>query len=114
MGIYTNEKEIALFLERMKKLISMGKYDFVPRRKNMQALARCGLSIADAKDEIMGLVVGDYYKGPKEDFDSTRPGEIWEFKKSIERIPFYVKVKIVQEGGEDVLKCLGFHEDDFA
>ncbi len=53
----------------------------------------------------------DYYKGPKQDFD--RSGVIWEFKKNIEEIPFYVKMKIVQENGEHILKCLGFHEDEF-
>lgn len=26
---------------------------------------------------------------------------------------FYVKLKIAQENGKDVLKCIGFHEDDF-
>lgn len=41
----------------------------------MQALAQHGLTIADAKNEILG---------------------------------------IVQENGEDILKCLAFHEDDFA
>jgi hypothetical protein len=85
-----------------------------PRRKNMQALAQHGLTIADAKNEILGLVVGDYYKGPKQDFDPNRPGDIWEFKKNIDGMQFYVKVKIVQENGEDILKCLAFHEDDFA
>lgn len=106
--------DIANFLEKGKNLISTGKYDFVPRRKNMQALAKNGLTITDAKNEILGLVVGDYYKGPKQDFDSDRPGDIWEFKKNIDGIQFYVKVKIVQENGEDILKCIGFHEDDFA
>ena len=37
-----------------------------------------------------------------------------EFKKNIDGMQFYVKVKIVQENGEDILKCIGFHEDDFA
>ena len=106
--------EIALFLEEMKRLISSGKFDFIPRRKNMQALAHLGLTITDAKNEILGLVVGDYYKGPKQDFDPNRPGDIWEFKKDIDGIPFYVKVKITQENGENILKCMGFHEDDFA
>lgn len=46
--------DIAAYLTRVKNLLSAGKYDFVPRRKNMQ------------------------------------------------------------ENGEDILKCLGFHEDDFA
>ena len=88
--------DIAAFISEVKRLLSTG------------------LTITDAKDEILGLVVGDYYKGPKQDLDPNRPGYIWEFKKNIDGIPFYVKVKIAQENGEDILKCLGFHEDDFA
>lgn len=106
--------DITSFLERAKGLLSAGKYDFVPRRKNMQALAKHGLTIMDAKAEILGLVVGDYYKGPKQDLNPDKPGDVWEFKKQIDGIRFYVKVKITQENGEDILKCLGFHEDDFA
>lgn len=114
VGDQSGNADVVIFLERVKKLISKGRYDFVPRRKNMQALARYGMSIIDVKDEILGLTVDDYYKGPKRDFDSKRPGDIWEFKKQINKMQFYVKVKIVQENGEDILKCLGFHEDDFA
>lgn len=114
MDNQTNTTDIALFLEKAKRLLSAGKYDFVPRRKNMQALAQHGLTIADVKAEILGLVVGDYYKGPKRDLDPNRPGDVWEFKKDIDEIQFYVKVKVVQENGEDILRCLGFHEDDFA
>ena len=62
---------------------------------------------------MLGLVVADYYKGPKKDFDSSKPGDIWEFKKQIEDVQFYVKVKIVLENDEEILKCLGFHEDEF-
>ena len=56
-----------------------------------------GLTIADAKNEILGLVVGDYYKGPKQDFDPNRPGDIWEFKKNIDGMQFYVKVKLYRK-----------------
>ena len=114
MSNQINTSDVAAYLSEVKKLLSMGKYDFVPRRKNMQALAKNGLTITDAKNEILGLVVGDYYKGPKQDLDSNRPGDIWEFKKDIDGMQFYVKVKITKENGEDILKCLGFHEDDFA
>lgn len=107
-------QEISEFLTKMKQLISAGEYDFVPRRKNLQALAEHGLTITDAKDEIFALVVGDYYKGPKQDFDSYKPGNIWEFKKNVDGKQFYIKVKIVYENGEDIVKCLGFHEDDFS
>ncbi len=109
-----NKLDISKYLAEVKRLLSAGKYDFVPRRKNLQALAQHGLSIADVKNEIFGLVVNDYYKGPKQDFDTNRPGEIWEFKKCVDGIQFYVKLKIVQENGENILKCLSFHEADFA
>ncbi len=114
MSNQTGAADIAAYLTEVKRLLSAGKYDFVPRRKNMQALALHGLTITDAKDEILGLVVNDYYKGPKQDLDQNRPGDIWEFKKDIDGMKFYIKVKIVQENGENILKCLAFHEDDFA
>lgn len=114
MGNQANISEITQFLEKMKILVSAGKYDFVPRRKNMQALAQYGLTIADAREEILGLVVGDYYKGPKQDFDQSKPGDIWEFKKMTGKDRFYVKMKIIERNGEEIVKCLGFHDDNFA
>ena len=113
MSSLASQSDIAAYLAKVKKLLSAGKHDFVPR-KYMQALAQHGLTIADAKNEILGLVVGDYYKGPKQDHDPMRPGDIWEFKKDVDGMQFYVKVKIVQENGTDILRCLGFHEDDHA
>ena len=114
MNNRVSTSKIALFLEKIKMLLATGKYDFVPRRKNMQALAQHGLTITDAKEEIFELTVSNYYKGPKQDLDTNKSGDIWEFKKQIDGIQFYIKIKIVQEDGEDILKCLGFHENDFA
>ena len=114
MSNKVSNSDIVAYLAKVKRLLAAGKYDFVPRRKNMQALAQHGLTIVDAKNEILGLVADDYYKGPKQDYDSNRPGDIWEFKKNIDGMMFYVKVKITNESGEDILKCIGFHEDDFA
>ena len=62
MGNQANKLDIAAYLSEVKKLVSKGKYDFVPRRKNMQSLARHGLTLLDAKNEILGLAVSDYYK----------------------------------------------------
>lgn len=93
--------------------MTAGKYVFVPRGKNMQALSDHNLTIADAKSEILGLVVGNYYKGPKQDFDPAQPGDIWEFKRDVDGEQFYVKLKIQNRNGQDVLKCLSFHDDDF-
>ena len=105
--------DISAYLAKVKNLLSAGKYDFVPRKKNLQALLQHNYTVTDVKNEILDLEVKDYYKGPKRDFDAKRPGDVWEFKKNIDGTPFYVKVKIDQENGEDVLKCLSFHEDVF-
>lgn len=50
-----NRDDINGFLHEAKKLVSEGRYDFVPRRKNMQSLARYGLTIIDAQSEILGI-----------------------------------------------------------
>ena len=113
MNTKPNVIEIESFLKEAKSLLRRGKYDFVPRRKNMQSLAKYGLSIIDAKEEIGDLKVENYYKDPKEDFDRTRTGAIWEFKKQINSNLFYVKLKVTEIIGERVLKCIGFHEDEF-
>lgn len=114
MSSRASTTDISAYLAQVKNLISAGKYDFVPRRKNMLALSKHGLTITDAKNEILDLEVKDYYKGPKTDLDARRPGDVWEFKRNIDGAPFYVKVKIIQEDGEDILKCLSFHEDEFS
>lgn len=106
--------DISSFLAQAKRLLAAGDYVFVPRRKNMQALADHGFTISDAKSEILDLIVSDYYKGPKRDFDPCQPGDIWEFKKNVDGEMFYVKLKIQNQSGRDILKCLSFHEDDYS
>lgn len=49
MSNQASTSDIAAYLTNIKRLLSAGKYDFVPRRKNMQALAQHGLTIKDAK-----------------------------------------------------------------
>ena len=106
--------DILSFLAQAKRLITAGDFVFVPRGKNLQALSDHGLTVKDAKDEMPGLMVRDYYKGPKQDFDRSQPGDIWEFKKSVEGELFYVKLKIQKRNGKNILKCLSFHEDDYS
>lgn len=113
MSNQVSTSNISSFLAQAKKLLSAGDYVFVPRKKNLQALSEHGLTIRDAKDEILGLLVGDYFKGPKQDFDREQSGEIWEFKKIVDGEQFYVKLKIQNQNGKDILKCLSFHEDDY-
>lgn len=108
-----DDKDILQFLTRAKQLLVSGEYVFVSRMKNMQALAQHGLTIQDAKDVILDLTVRDYYKGPKQDFDPSQPGDVWEFKKLVDGKQFYVKLKIQCRNMKEILKCLSFHEDEF-
>ena len=39
MSNQASDADIVAYLADVKRLLSAGKYDFVPRRKNMQALA---------------------------------------------------------------------------
>lgn len=114
MSNQASTSDISSFLAQAKNLMAAGSYVFVPRGKNLQALSDHGLTVADAKDEILGLMVSDYYKGPKQDFDKKQPGDIWEFKKIVDDEQFYVKLKIQNRNGKDILKCLSFHEDDYS
>ncbi len=108
-----NASDIAAFLAQAQGLLAEGRYVFVPRTKNLEALADHGLTIADAREEILSLTEEDYFKGPKTDFDISQPGDIWEFKKRVDGFRFYVKLKIQSRNGRDILKCLSFHEDEF-
>lgn len=114
MSDRANVLQISSFLAQAKTLMAAGSYVFVPRSKNLQALSDHGLTVANAKEEILDLMVSDYYKGPKKDFDQNQSGDIWEFKKTIAGEQFYVKLKIQNRNGKNVLKCLSFHEDDYS
>ena len=63
MSNQASVSDISSFLANAKKLIAAGNYVFVPRGKNMQALSDHGFTVRDAKDEILGLMTGDYFKG---------------------------------------------------
>ena len=100
--------DIISFLSEAKKLLLAGQLDFVPRKKNLEDMARLGLTVSDLEEELAELQPLHYFKGPKQDL--KRKGFIWEFKKLVEGWPFYIKLKI--DGGW--LKCLGFHLDAFS
>ena len=114
MSDITSPSDIFDFLAKAKNLLSVGKFTFINRRKNLQALAQNGLTLADAKDEILDLVVNDYYDGPKQDYDTNQPGDIWIFRKIIDDKIFYIKLKINMENSDDILKCISFHVDEFS
>ena len=100
------------FLKEFKKIATEGRgIDIVSRRKNIDSLVKLRLTKRNCKNEILSLSVSDYCDGPKPDKD--RPGEIWEFGKSILGNDVYIKLKIAQAGKEKIAKCLSFHMAEF-
>lgn len=108
-----DKEEVAQYIITVKRLLFDNRFEFIKRSKNMIDIVKHELSLNDIKKIIMSLDVTDYYGGPKDDLDRKRGGTIWEFKKRIDGIPFYIKLKIVQEGNRQFVRCLSFHEDEY-
>ena len=105
-----NNNDILVFLNKMKQLVSEGKYTLVQRKKNIQSLIEFGLTVSDIKDILLSLELSNYYAGPKSDYDFSE-GDIWEFIKRIENVLFYIKLKIIKTDEEYVV-CISFHKSN--
>lgn len=107
----SQREETARFLRRARELIRQGRFLLVPRSRNLQSLAELGLTLRDAREEILILREENWYAGPKPDYAGS--GEIWEFKTRLEDVQVYIKLRIAGQGRGEQLRCLSFHEDDF-
>jgi hypothetical protein len=97
--------QVVLFLHLMK-LCASKQFRFVPRKKNLDALALLGMTVADAKSRVLGLTPEDYVSGPL--CDPSRPGvELWVFGLEIEPEQIYVKLHVIVEPERCV--CISFH-----
>jgi len=107
------KESIRRFLREFKQIATSGRgVDIIDRGKNIQALARLGLTKRNCREEILTLSVQDYCDGPKPDKD--RPGEIWEFGKLMEEREVYIKLKIARVKGVKLAKCISFHEAEWS
>lgn len=113
LSLRDNKRALTLaFLRDFKNIATKGRgIDFVPRKKNIESLAKLGLNKKAAKSEILNLSVSDYCDGPKPDTD--RSGEVWEFGKEILGKEVYIKLKVAQVKGDKIAKCLSFHIAEF-
>lgn len=94
---------IETFLKDIKRLIREGKWNFINRRKNIIGLSLLGMTVHEARLEVLGLSYRHYDRGPLPDRD--RSGEMWEFIKRDGALPIYIKLKIDHRG----CVCIGFH-----
>ncbi|OZT10646.1 hypothetical protein CHN50_20990 [Priestia aryabhattai] len=114
------QEHVRAFLLEVKKLVSRGKREFIQRKgyrkpdgetfNYMQALYDIGLTeISQAWDEVMSLKPEHRIKGPCADRDRPEEGNvIWVFKKEVNDVTTYIKLKINPDRG---CVCLSFHRD---
>ena len=103
---YAQPWQVKLFLFQFKEF-AQKNFSFAERDKSLDTIARLGIKIKQAKDEILGLTYEDYYRGPIPDTDSKKGGEYWEFGKLISGQEIFIKLKTVSE--YSVAICFAFH-----
>lgn len=99
--------KVAVFLKEFKLLAQERRLYIVNRLEKQNSLADLGLTKEDREDEILGLSVTDYCRGPEPDKDM--PGEIWVFGREIAGREVYIKLKIAKIGSDKIAKCISFH-----
>ena len=99
-------------LYKMKKLISCGKRKFVKRkdRDYIQDLLDIGISEEQAWEEVKSLSKADYWYDDKNTyiFDNDKA---LVFKKIINDVLTYIKLKIEKDKNGEITVCLSFHRD---
>lgn len=98
------KQEILRFLREVRTRISTGNFTFL--RRCTDSLANLGLTIAQARQEIFGLRLKHYDRGPTSDYNNDGT-DIWEFGKIINGKMTYIKLKIHPERG---CICMSFKE----
>jgi hypothetical protein len=85
----------------------------IPRKETSPTLAKLGLTKRNLEEILLSLSTVDYCKGPEEDDGIGRSGEMWFFGKEIEGHEIYIKLKLDEERGVKIAKCISFYIADF-
>ncbi len=97
--------QVTLFLVQFKEF-AQNKFTFAERNKSQNTIAHLGITIPQAKQEILGLTYEDYYRGPIPD-TGPKGGEYWEFGRIICSQEIFIKLKTVSK--YRVAVCFSFH-----
>lgn len=105
------EKELKQ-LSKMKKLINQGKCRFLIRkdRDYLQELLDIGISESDAWQEILSLSKVDYCPDYRP-FYLKSGDDALVFKKIINGVKVYIKLKIEEYNNNETTLCISFHID---
>ena len=94
--------EIQVCLSTIKSVHSIR---IIPTEKNRETRFQLGITVDDQVDLIRNLTLADYIAGPEADYDSSRSGDIWKFKKNAYGTTFYIKVKIEHSTEIRAISC---------
>ncbi|MBO8128236.1 MAG: type II toxin-antitoxin system MqsR family toxin [Peptococcaceae bacterium] len=98
---------IETFLQQVRRLIDIGRFDLVIRKETRAAMVALGFSSKwEVAAVVKNLAVSDYAEGPCPDDNPNHTGDIWVFGPEIEGNQYYLKIK-VRDRPEVV--CLSFH-----
>ncbi len=97
--------KVTLFLSQFKEF-AQNVFSFYQRQESLDTITRLGITIPQAKQEILGLTYEDYYRGPIPD-TGPKGGEYWEFGKIICSQEIFIKLKTVSK--YRVAVCFSFH-----
>ncbi len=113
MGIQITPDEVNKYLIKIKKALSANRYQFIERRKNIDAMSRVGILPSHTKEIILGLTYKNYLSGPEPERDKRfSEGEYMLFGCEVSGLEFFVKIKIMMQDGEDFCRCISFHDPE--
>ena len=104
-----SRKEIADFLKKFKQC-AQNKFQFVFRKKNLDAITSLGITIIVAKEIILGLTPDNYCQGPDQDRDKPH-SNLWVFETDFDGKKLYIKLS--DNFSYDIAKCISFHQKEF-
>jgi len=101
-------EQIEKILSDLQHAIREKKIIPVPRKVNMDTLARLGMMWSDAIAELQSLSYSNYDSGPLIDRDRPFSDPLWIFKKPIHGKVIYIKLKIEYQS-DGFVKIISFH-----
>ena len=101
-NVVATSSEIQVCLSTIKSVHSIR---IIPTEKNRETRFQLGITVDDQVDLIRNLTLADYIAGPEADYDSSRSGDIWKFKKNAYGTTFYIKVKIEHSTEIRAISC---------
>ncbi|MBN2753592.1 MAG: hypothetical protein JXR81_01865 [Candidatus Goldbacteria bacterium] len=98
-------------MELIRELAKSQDFTIADRLKNTETFDRLNFIppfINDISEVISALKVEEYSKGPEND-DGGYEGEIYTFRKIVQGINVYIKIRFLEDDGMTYMTVISFH-----